>query len=285
MLICGTFQLIVGESGYPAAAPVCFAAALMGLLGFIDDLAKVRGGSEGLKARYKLPAMIITGFILLYLIRLGFVVASATHVMPWPAMVPEWIYYSVGIFLWLGGLNGANFTDGLDGLLSVTSIVILSGAVVVLANSSLGWPAAIGLGALIAFLFFNWKPASLYMGDSGSLAIGALVAGIFLASGWWLFLGLCAFVWVIEVLSVILQVISFRKFGRRIFLMTPIHHHFELAGWKETIIVTVFCLLQATGCLAVFLWLRIGMYAGIAAMTILLLVFTLLLLRYRKRVV
>jgi phospho-N-acetylmuramoyl-pentapeptide-transferase len=263
---------------------VCWAAALMGLLGWVDDGLKVRKGTEGLKARYKLVIMTIVGLGFLVLLSSYFAQASLNAQamqpplqMPWPVTAPWWIFYPVGLFIWLGALNGANFTDGLDGLLSCTTIVVLGGAFYALLDGSepLAIPAAIGAGALVAFLIYNWKPALIYMGDTGSLAIGALVAALFMAKGWWLFLGLCCCVWVAEVGSVMLQVFWVRTFKRRIFLMSPLHHHFELAGWGERRTVIVFMVLQLFGCVTAFLWLCTLLLAT---------AFVTLTVRYRRRV-
>lgn len=272
---------------------VCWAAALVGMLGFVDDRAKVLRGSDGLKARFKLPVMIIVGLLFLYWTNTYFADLVTEYQMlsdtlPWPVenYAKWWLFYPVGLFVWLGALNGANFTDGLDGLLSCTTLVVLGGAFYALLDGSepLALPAAVGFGTLVAFLAFNWKPALIYMGDSGSLTVGALVAGLFIAKGWWLFLGLCAIVWVLEVASVMLQVAVFRTTGRRLFLMTPIHHHFELAGWGERTTVVVFTLLQVLGCVTAFVWLRQGTTWGLAGTALLLLVFAILLALYHKRV-
>ncbi len=270
---------------------VCWAAALMGLLGWVDDSRKVfRKSSEGLRARYKLPVMILVGLGLLYLLHGYFIQALAAaalsgNPMPWTMSLPWYVYYPLGLFVWLGALNGANFTDGLDGLLSSTTLVVLAGAFFALLDGKepLAVPAAVGIGVLAAFLIFNWKPALIYMGDTGSLAIGALVCGLFLAKGWWLFLGLCAIVWVIEVTSVVLQVVSFKTTGRRIILMSPLHHHFELAGWGERTTVFIFSLLQLFGCAVAFAWLRYGTTLGVIGTVSLVAIIVALVIVFRKR--
>lgn len=294
LFIGGVVAIPYVEQGAPNARIgiyVCWAAVLMGLLGWIDDRRKVVYGAVGLKARYKFPIMILVGLVLLYLIRGYFddwqvELALTTAKLPWPVFAPWWLYYPVGLFVWLGALNGANFTDGLDGLLSVTTLVVLAGSFFALLDGvePLALPAAIGFGVLSAFLVFNWKPALLYMGDSGSLAVGALVAGLFLARGWWLFLGLAVFVWVIEVASVILQVAVFRTTGKRIILMSPLHHHFELAGWGERTTVFAFLGLQLLGCAAGFLWLRYGVLPGMISTGGLVLLLGILLAIFHKRV-
>ena len=296
LVVGGAVAMTQANPNSPDAALgaiVCWAAAAAGLLGFVDDRAKVTRGSAGLKARFKLPVMIVIGLVLLYLLRdyhVQFTTNLAlTHIkMPWPIYAPAWLYYPVGLFVWLGALNGANFTDGLDGLLACTTLVVLAGCFYTLLDphrvEPLAWPAAIGFGMLLAFLIFNWKPALIYMGDSGSLAIGALVVGLFLAKGWWLFTGLAVVVWVIEVASVVLQVLSFRlRNKKKIFLMSPLHHHFELAGWGERRTVVVFTLLQALGGLTGFAWLRYGVAYGVAGMTILIMLVVCLIYVYRHK--
>jgi phospho-N-acetylmuramoyl-pentapeptide-transferase len=294
LFAAGAAAFPFAQEGVPSArigVYVCWAAALMGLLGWIDDQRKVRYDTAGLKARYKFPVMIGVGLALLYLIGTYFgdwqaQLAMTTAKLPWPVFAPWWIYYPVGLFVWLGALNGANFTDGLDGLLSATTLVVLAGAFLTLLDGAepLALPAAIGFGGLAAFLVFNWKPALLYMGDSGSLSAGALVAGLFLARGWWLFLGLAAFVWVIEVASVMLQVLAYRATGKRILLMSPLHHHFELAGWGERTTVFAFLGLQMLGCASAFLWLRYGVAWGLGSTVALVLLLAALLAIYHRRV-
>ena len=270
---------------------VAWAAALMGLLGFVDDRLKVARGSEGLKARYKLPLQIAVGLLLLYLISGYFAEwqhaqALTGNPLPWPVYAPWWVYYPVGLFIWLGALNGANFTDGLDGLLSSTTLVVLAGAFYALLDGRdpLALPAAVGFGALAAFLVYNWKPALIYMGDAGSLAVGALVAGLFIAKGWWLFLGLCVFIWVVNVASVMVQVAVYRTTGKRPLLCTPLHHHFELAGWGERRIVLMFTAMQMLGCVVAFVWLRYGTQWGLAGTAMLLGILAVLLIKYHRRV-
>jgi phospho-N-acetylmuramoyl-pentapeptide-transferase len=292
LLVTGILLWPMVETGiadYAVAIYVCWASALMGLLGLVDDRNKVMNGSAGLKARFKLPVMILVGLLLLYLLQGYFAnLTSAIGALPqpWPAYAPWWIFYPVGLFVWLGAINGSNFTDGLDGLLASTTLIVIAGAFYALLDGDdpLSVPAAVGFGVLAAYLVFNWKPAKLYVGDSGSLAVGALVAGLFLAKGWWLFLGLCVFIWVVNVASVMIQVLSVRLTGRRVLLMSPLHHHFELAGWGERRIVLVFTLMQLLGCAAAFIWLRHGAMWGLACTTLLVGILAVLLLIYHRRV-
>lgn len=292
LLVGGMIALAAMDERAPNAGLgiiVCWAAAAAGVIGFLDDRAKVTKGSTGLRARFKLPLMMLVGLVVLYFIRdyhLEFTtnLALSQIDMPWPVRAPAWLYYPVGLFVWLGALNGANFTDGLDGLLASTTLIVLGGAFLTLLDGQepLVLPAAIGFGMLLAFLVFNWKPALIYMGDSGSLAIGGLVAGLFLAKGWWLFCGLAVVVWVIEVVSVILQVASFRlRNKKKVFLMSPLHHHFELAGWGERRTVVVFTMLQALGGLVGFVWLRHGVAYGVAGTAALIALIVALVVVYR----
>lgn len=293
LLVAVVLYFLLGGANSPSGmigVYVCIAAALMGLLGFIDDRTKATKGSGGLKARYKLPVMVLAGAGLLYFISQHFAFqlsgnAAVPMEQPWPALVSPVLYYVVGLFVWLGAINGANFTDGLDGLLSMTTLVVLAGTFVALLDGveALALPAAVGFGCLLAFLAFNWKPAKLYMGDSGSLAVGALVAGLFIAKGWWLFLGLCAFIWVVEVASVMIQVSAYKMTRKRVFLMSPLHHHFELAGWDERTIVFVFTGIQLLGCVVAFTWLRLGTAFGLAGTTLLVAIMGLLLLQYHSK--
>lgn len=293
LIVAGILALPYVDPGLPSSRLgiyVCWAAGLMGLLGFLDDRLKVAHSSAGLKARFKLPVQIIVGLLLLYLIsgyfqewQLG--AALTGDALPWPVFAPWWLYYPVGLFIWLGALNGANFTDGLDGLLAATTLVVLAGSFYALLDGEepLALPAALGFGALAAFLVYNWKPALIYMGDSGSLLVGALVAGLFMAKGWWFFLGLSVFIWVVNVLSVIIQVVSFRLTGKRPLLCSPLHHHFEMAGWGERRIVLVFTGLQLLGCGVGFAWLRYGTEWGLAGTALLLGILAVLLIRNYRR--
>jgi|AMFO01.1.fsa_nt_gi UDP-N-acetylmuramyl pentapeptide phosphotransferase/UDP-N-acetylglucosamine-1-phosphate transferase len=205
-------------------------------LGLLDDLA----GSyvRPLKAREKL------------LLQLLFAGAFAYHALgtlsytPWPAL--DFALYLLAI---VGSANAMNFTDGLDGL--AASI----GAILLLPFLGLPLASAFG-GALLGFLWHNAPPARIFMGDTGSQALGALVAGLYLAQGKLFYLPLAAIVPAVEVLSVIVQVIYFRKTGgRRIFRMAPLHHHFELLGWPEAKVVFRFAVITAAAtALAAGLW-------------------------------
>jgi phospho-N-acetylmuramoyl-pentapeptide-transferase len=169
-------------------------------------------------------------------------------------------FFNIAIlfFIVIGTANGANFTDGLDGLLSCVTVLIA--AFFAVASISLAGgitPIACAVaGALLGFLLYNLHPASVFMGDTGSLALGGFVAASAYMTGLPLFIPIVALIYAVEVLSVIIQVTYYRKTGKRFFKMAPIHHHFELMGWKETRVVAVFSVITAVLCAVGLLAIR-----------------------------
>jgi len=216
-----------------------------GLIGAWDDLMKItKRRSLGLRAYQKfLLQMVVSLVFIFYCFTLpGF----STYILI-PFIGTYWdlgIFYAPLIcFIMLGTVNGANLTDGLDGLnAGVTLLIVAFFLFAALASYSPTLPiAGAAVGSLLGFLLFNAYPAKVFMGDTGSLALGAFVAGLAILLGMPLWLGIVAIIYVIEVLSVILQVGYFKLTkGKRIFKMTPIHHSFELSGWSETKIVAFF---------------------------------------------
>ena len=173
-----------------------------------------------------------------------------------------WLNYAILFFAVLGTVNGVNFTDGLDGLVSSVTIVVAFFFVLVgisMDSAAVCMPATV-IGALLGFLIYNHYPAKIFMGDTGSLALGGFVAAIAYVYQAPLFILLTGIIYFVEVLSVILQVGSFKlRHGKRIFKMAPIHHHFELCGWSEVKVVGVFVLVTAIGTvLAMLGWGTIG---------------------------
>lgn len=236
-------------------------AVVFALLGLADDLAKMRAGSSrGVKARYRI--------VVEFLVALSFVlwIGVPGEVSAWGFAGLAGSLHGYGQALWIilaalvvvGSANAVNFTDGVDGLAAtLVSIcaVALGVACLLAAQWQLAGIAAAVAGAAAGFLWFNAYPAKIFMGDVGSLGLGALLGGIAVASGREWFFAIVAVVFVVEVLSVILQVVWFRGTGgRRLFRMTPIHHAFELRGWSEPQVVARFSLvgLLAAG-LALFL--------------------------------
>lgn len=238
---------------YPQTAPILIATFLFGLIGLVDDALKLRKHqSEGLKSWQKFLMQIIVTAALIIYIAMASGNGTAT-IIPFAGEfnLGGW-FYPIAALAVLGTVNGANFTDGLDGLASSVTMVIAAFFTIisVIAESSSA-PASLAMaGALMAFLFFNSYPAKVFMGDTGSLALGGYVASTALMLKIPVFLIIVAFIYLAEILSVMMQVSYFKlTHGKRIFKMTPIHHHFELCGWSETRVVTVFTLVTVLLCI------------------------------------
>ncbi|MBA9085232.1 phospho-N-acetylmuramoyl-pentapeptide-transferase [Fontibacillus solani] len=216
-----------------------------GLIGFLDDYIKiVFKRSLGLTPRQKLfGQLLFAGIVCALLISEGHSTAigiPGTNIsFDWGA----WFYYPFIIIMMLAISNAVNFTDGLDGLLSGVSAIAF-GAYAVIAMQATSIPAAVCaaamIGAVLGFLVFNAHPAKVFMGDTGSLGIGGAIAAIAIVTKSELLFLVIGGIFVIEMLSVVLQVVSFKTRGKRIFKMSPIHHHFELSGWSEWRVVVTF---------------------------------------------
>ncbi len=240
---------------YPKIIPVLFLTLGFGLIGFLDDYIKVvLRRSLGLRVWQKfLLQIIVTGVFTFYLLHY----TDVSLVMKVP-FVSElyldfgWMNIPILFFIVIGTVNGTNFTDGLDGLASsVTVLVATFFSVVAIGTGSGIEPVTCAVvGALLGFLLFNVHPASVFMGDTGSLALGGFVAAAAYMMQMPLFIVIVGFIYMVEVLSDIIQVTYFKMTGgKRIFKMAPIHHHFELCGWSETRVVAVFSIVTALLCL------------------------------------
>ncbi len=240
---------------YPEIMPVLLLTLGFGLIGFLDDYIKVvMHRSMGLRPIQKLTGqLVITGLFIFYLLRATDIgLAAAIPFFPDMELDLGWLNIPLAFFIILGTVNGANFTDGLDGLAaSVTVMIATFLAAAAIGTGSRIEPVACAVaGALLGFLLFNVYPASVFMGDTGSLALGGFVAASAYMMRMQLFIPIIGFVYLIEVLSVILQVFYFKiTRGKRLFRMAPLHHHFELCGWSETRIVAAFSILTALLCL------------------------------------
>lgn len=258
-LIATTVTSLLYVGKYPKIIPILFLTLGFGLIGFLDDYLKVvLKRSDGLLPMQKMAGQIIvTGIFAFYLIK--FTDVDLTLLVPFSGGY----YWNIG---WLavpllfvaviGTVNGVNFTDGLDGLASsVTIMVATFFSVVALGTKSGIEPITCAVvGALMGFLMFNVYPARVFMGDTGSLALGGFVAGTAYMLQMPLFIIIVGMIYLIEVASVIIQVTYFKKTGgKRFFKMAPIHHHFELCGWSETRIVAVFSIITAILCMIALL--------------------------------
>ena len=240
---------------YPKIIPVLFLTLGFGIIGFLDDYLKVvLKRSDGLLAWQKfLLQLIFTGIFAFYLIR--YTDVSLTMKIPfWSGHYLDigWLAIPLMFIAVIGTVNGVNFTDGLDGLASSVTIMVAVFFTVVSIGMQSGVEPITGavVGSLMEFLLFNVYPAKVFMGDTGSLALGGFVAGTAYMLQMPLFILIVGLIYLVEVISVILQVGYFKAtHGKRIFKMAPIHHHFELCGWSETRVVAVFTIITAILCL------------------------------------
>ncbi|MDE6744776.1 MAG: phospho-N-acetylmuramoyl-pentapeptide-transferase [Lachnospiraceae bacterium] len=244
---------------YPNIIPILFLTLGFGLIGFLDDYIKVvLKRSLGLRAWQKMALQIlVTGVFAYYVVE----VLQWDLSMKIPFVGDKYIDFGVWnvpilFFVILGTDTGTNFTDGLDGLASSVTVLVATFFTVVAIGTSSGIEpiTCAAVGSLLGFLLFNFHPASVFMGDTGSLALGGFVAATAYMLQMPLYLVIVGLIYVVEVLSVIIQVTYFKlSHGKRIFKMAPIHHHFEKCGWKETKVVAVFTIVTAILCLIALL--------------------------------
>lgn len=249
----GGIMIILGITlGTLAAAPwtpeVLLAVFIMlghFVLGFLDDYIKVvKKRNLGLKARQKLAGQILIAVVTMYVATQVLGIDTDIWIPGLDANVSLGVlYYPLVLFVLVGTSNAVNLTDGLDGLAAGTVAIAASAFAVVsvlTGHGDLAYFCVAMAAACLAFLRFNAHPAKVFMGDTGSLALGGALAAVGILTHTELLLVVIGFVFVCEALSVIIQVISFQTTGKRVFRMSPIHHHFELGGWSEWKVVTVF---------------------------------------------
>lgn len=241
-------------SDYPKIVPVLFVTLGFGLIGFLDDYIKVvMKRNLGLTPAQKMLGQIfITAVFAFYMVNYSGLGTEVIIPFTGGTMIDLGILYvPILFFVVLGTVNGANFTDGLDGLASsVTTLIAVFFTVIAVAARTDVHPVACAvIGALLGFLCFNAHPAKVFMGDTGSLALGGFVVSTAYMLQIPFFLPIVAFIYFVEVLSVIIQVAYYKRTKKRIFKMAPIHHHFELSGWPETKVVSIFSIVTAVLCL------------------------------------
>lgn len=254
-----TSLIFVGK--YPKIIPILFLTVGFGIIGFLDDYLKVvLRRSDGLIAWQKmLLQIVVTGIFAFYITH--YTDVPLTMYIPFSGgkyLDLGWLTIPAMFFIVIGTDNGVNFTDGVDGLLSSVTVMVATFFTVasVCKGSGIEPITCAVVGALFGFLLFNVHPASVFMGDTGSLALGGFVAATAYMMQLPIFLILVGFIYMIEVLSVVIQVTYFKKTGgKRIFRMAPIHHHFELGGWSETRVVAVFSIVTALLCLVAIMGL------------------------------
>ena len=236
---------------YVLALSLCF-----GFVGFLDDFTKIKFKRNlGLTSIQKALLQMAVSAIFLYLLYKQGTLQSSIYI-PFAKVsfeIHPMLYIFFAMFVMVGCVNAVNLTDGVDGLcgsVTVPVMVFFTAAAVLRQRFELALMPAALVGGLIAYLCYNWHPAKVFMGDTGSLFLGGAVCGLAFALNMPLILILVGFVYIMETLSVILQVGYFKlTHGKRLFKMSPIHHHFEMCGWKEVKIVLVFAAVSALMCL------------------------------------
>lgn len=247
---------------YPNIIPIMFVTLGFGLIGFLDDYIKiVMKRNLGLRAWHKMLLQIIVTAVFGYYLK-NYTDVGTTIMIPFTKgeyVDISWLFLPMLFIVVLGTVNGSNFTDGLDGLESGVTVLIATFFSVVAIIAPIGMNSGISpitcavVGSLLGFLIYNVYPARVFMGDTGSLALGGFVASTAYMLRMPLFIIIVALIYLVEVLSVIIQVVYFKAtHGKRFLKMAPIHHHFELCGWSETRVVAVFSIITAVLCLVAF---------------------------------
>ncbi len=263
MIVMAIFFVVQATKGtasfyVPLALTLAFSVA-NGAVGFVDDYCKlVKKQNEGLTRKQKtaLQLAIITAYVAT-MVATGHM--DTQILLPFTHTVWDmgWFYYPAAILVMYGVINGANFTDGIDGLASTVSCVIgvfLAVLAFTVASWTLSMLSAILIGATLGFLIYNFHPARVFMGDTGSLFLGALVIGAAFAAGEEIAGLIVSLLFILELLSSGLQIVYFKlTHGKRLFKMAPLHHHCEKRGWGEIKIVVIFSLFEAACCVAAWL--------------------------------
>ncbi|MBE5806541.1 MAG: phospho-N-acetylmuramoyl-pentapeptide-transferase [Clostridiales bacterium] len=229
--------------------PIAFVVIGFGIIGFIDDFKKlVLKNTKGLKPLYKMIGLLIVSVVytlfLMEILKLG--TDTYIPIIKQYINIPIWLYIPFAIFVLLGTTNAVNLTDGIDGLSTSVTTIIITALTVISIILGVQEVTIIGctlIGACLGFLLFNLHPAKVFMGDTGSLLLGGAIAGMALYLKMPFILVILAIIPIIETISVILQVAYYKKTGNRILKMAPIHHHFELSGWNENKIVSIFSII------------------------------------------
>ncbi len=235
--------------------PMATLAIGFGLVGVIDDFKKlVLKNTKGLKPIFKIIGLLIFSVAFVLYITQILNIGTDTYIPFFKTYItlPIWVYIPFAILVLLGTSNAINLTDGIDGLATSVTAIILTCLTVIGIIFNIKEVVVFGsivIGACLGFLLFNLNPAKVFMGDTGSLMLGGAIAGIALYLKMPLLLLVIALVPVLETLSVMIQVKYFKETGNRIFKMTPIHHHFELSGWKENKIVSIFSIITLALCI------------------------------------
>lgn len=262
MLLSAVLVVIFNKMIDPSVLWLLFLTLGHGLLGFLDDFIKAeKKRNLGLTAKQKMLGQIILAVLFCW----G--VVDTLH-LPYSIAIPfthtdisiGLLYYPFVVLVVVGASNAVNLTDGLDGLASGCCVIAFSAYAMfcyMTGFNDLGYFIIILAGSCIGFLFFNYHPAKIFMGDTGSLALGGAIAGISVMTRTELLLIFLGLIFVLEALSVIIQVASFQLTGKRVFKMSPLHHHFELSGWSEVHVVWAFWIFEGiAACVSLLLAIR-----------------------------
>jgi len=248
-IICSVLVVYILNFSYftnPYIHLITFAFVGYGLVGFIDDyLIVVKKTNDGLKPLYKYALQSVVAIAFYFLAKTFIPEFDTAITIPLLHISVDlgWLYPVLVYFMFTAGSNAVNLTDGLDGLatgLSMIAIAVFVIFAIMIKNYAVAIYAMVIIGALLGFMYFNYHPARIFMGDTGSLALGGVLASLAVFTSQELLLILVGGVFLMETLSVIIQVVSFKTRGKRVFKMAPIHHHFEMLGWSEQQVVISF---------------------------------------------
>lgn len=258
LVVTGTyiFLSINGQSEIAnKLLPILLLTIGFGLIGFIDDFKKlVLKNTDGLKPKYKMLGLLIISVAYVIYLVYGLHIGTETYIpiLKEYITIPIYLYIPFAIVVILATTNAVNLTDGIDGLASSVSAIITTCLTIIGIRYSLPEVSIFGsivIGAILGFLMFNLHPAKVFMGDTGSLLLGGVISAMALYLKLPIILIVIALIPVLETLSVIIQVAYFKKTGKRIFKMAPLHHHFELSGWKESKVVIIFSIITLILCI------------------------------------
>ena len=232
-------------------------ATAFGALGFADDYVKVvKKQNLGLTAKQKMAGQLLISIVYLAVLYFGGATSTILQIPFLGQLDIGFLYYPLMVFIIVGTVNAVNLTDGVDGLCSSVTFVAAIGMMVVatiLGVAEMNLLAGALAGGCLGFLCWNFHPAKVFMGDTGSLFLGGVVCALAFGVRFPVLLLFVGIIYIVETMSVILQVISFQSTGKRIFKMSPIHHHYEMSGWSEEKIVAVFSAVTAVGCVIAIL--------------------------------
>ena len=251
---CIFFSVTNNQELIKRLIPLLIITIAFGMIGFIDDFKKlVLKNTDGLKPKYKMLGLLIIAVIYVLFLVYGFKLGTDTYIPIFKIYIniPVFLYIPLAVLVILSTTNAINLTDGVDGLSSSVSCLIITCLTVIGISNQMYEVSIFGsivIGATLGFLIFNLHPAKVFMGDTGSLMLGGVISSIALYLKMPLLLVLIAIIPVLEALSDIIQVMYYKKTGKRVFKMAPLHHHFELSGWKENKIVVVFSLITLIAC-------------------------------------